>query len=72
MTTNERNYRTEINNGNEDYKISIADFIELISADNRMKDSFQEAITSENDLFFIACDFSIPVSMVKYFKKVGF
>lgn len=55
-----------------EYKISTVDFKAWLSNNSMGKDIFKKSlatIENEKDLYRIAFDFSIPVVMVKYFKK---
>lgn len=69
MMTNKEIYEKEINI-NKEYKISILQFLTEI----QQKDITEVFLKSllENDDYYTAVDFTIPLIMVKYFKKVGF
>ena len=71
MSNNERMYRNDINTENSYYKITTKQFKEDLS--NRQLELFEKALHDPDlDVFDIACDWSVPVSMVKYFQRVGF
>ena len=66
--TNRQRYEQDINH-NEDYRISIKAFREWLRAEN-MTEVFSRKLRDEGEsLYDIALDFSIPVAMVKYFKR---
>lgn len=67
MTVNERQYNEELNVV-EDYRTTKEQFIKDITASNQL-DDFKDAIRFYDDLYFIAVDWSIPIALVKYFKK---
>ena len=54
----------------EDYKTTIADFRTWLN-DNNMVDTFAERLQHPAlyDDYEIAVDFSIPLTMVRYFRK---
>lgn len=66
MTTNKIQYMKEINYDPE-YKITVKEFTEWL-AENNMEDTFNKMLKEEDD-YDIALDFSIPVTMVKYFRN---
>ena len=52
-----------------EYKITVVEFKEWLT-ENNMKDTFQNLLKDEDkDDYDIALDFSIPVTMVKYFRR---
>ena len=66
--TNRERYEQDINH-NADYRISIEAFREWLR-DKNMTEVFHKKLRDkEETLYDIALDFSIPVAMVKYFKK---
>lgn len=64
MTTREQ-YEFEILH-NDDYNISLAKFTNWVKD---YKEAFKHAL-EKRSIYETAVDFSIPVIMVKYFKKV--
>ena len=66
--TNRQRYERDINH-NEDYRISIKAFREWLSTENMTEVFHKKLRDKEETLYDIALDFSIPVAMVKYFKK---
>ena len=66
---NRADYMENLNNRNKDYKISINDFKKWLIKNDKMDYFIQEISYSEPDIFGIAIDFSIPVTMVKFFMK---
>lgn len=58
-------YVKEIAEQNSEYRTSIADFTEWLIRNN-MIDTFTRDLKSDD--YEVAVDFSIPVSMVKYFR----
>lgn len=69
MKTNEMIYRNEIN-VNPDYKTTKEDFIEWLYENNEVITFAHEIehIEDDSDRFAIAVDYSIPVTMVRYFE----
>ena len=68
---NKDRYQQDINRSNPDYRVSIEAFKNWLRAEN-MQETFNEMLRDrELTLYDIALDFSIPVSMVKYFKKTA-
>lgn len=66
--TNRERYERDINHS-DDYRISVKAFREWLRAEN-MTEIFHKKLRDEEEtLYDIALDFSIPVSMVKYFKQ---
>ena len=61
-------YNTEINK-DINYKISIADFISWLKEHNMLSSFITELnnINSDNDIYYIAVDYSIPYIMIRYF-----
>ena len=72
MSNNERTYRDDINTQQSYYKITIRDFIKDLSEEGLLDDFKKDIKDSFLNVFDIACDWSIPVIMVKYFQRVGF
>ena len=68
MTT-EKEYLQNMELDKEAYKISIAEFKKWLK-DFNLTDKFYRMLATES-VWFIATDFSIPVVMVKYFKKMA-
>jgi len=69
MTSRER-YMQEINVDPE-YRISIKEFTKWLE-DNDLYSTFMKMLNDPNeDVYDIAQDFSIPVSMVKYFLRTA-
>ena len=68
--TNKEIYNNEINT-NEEYNITVAEFTEWLEENNLTEHFTTEVnnITTEDDIYYIAVDYSIPVIMVKYFQK---
>lgn len=67
--SNTDRYNHDISHGNIDYKISIESFKNWLRAEN-LQETFNQMLKDrELTLYDIALDFSIPVSMVKYFKQ---
>ena len=66
--TNRQRYEHDINH-NEDYRISIKAFREWLRAENMTEVFDKKLRDKEETLYDLALDFSIPVAMVKYFKK---
>ena len=71
MMTNKEQYFNEINRC-EDYRTTIADFRAWLQ-DNNMEDTFNERLQHPSlyDDFELAVDFSIPLTMVRYFRKTA-
>ena len=66
--TNRERYERDINHS-DDYRITVKAFREWLRAEN-MTEVFSRKLRDEGEsLYDIALDFSIPVAMVKYFKK---
>lgn len=70
MLTNKEIYE-EVINVNKNFNISISDFSAWLEDNNYTKLFSEELdkIENENDLYYVAVDFTIPVSMVKYFLR---
>lgn len=68
---NRADYLENLNNRNEDYKVSISDFKKWLIENDKMDYFIKEISYAELEVFGIAIDFSIPVSMVKYFRRKG-
>ena len=66
--TNRQRYEHDINH-NEDYRISIKAFREWLRTENMTEVFHKKLRDKEETLYDIALDFSIPVAMVKYFKR---
>ncbi len=71
MMTNKEQYFNEINHC-EDYRTTIADFRTWLH-DNSMEDTFNGMLRHPAlyDDYDIAVDFSLPLVMVKYFRKTA-
>lgn len=71
--TNRERYLDEISNRTPDYKVKITDFITWLIANNEV-DEFRHQLhliaIGDWDVYDTAFDFSIPVSMVRWLKKV--
>ena len=68
--TNRERYERDINHS-DDYRISVKAFREWLRAEN-MTEVFSKKLRDEGEsLYDIALDFSIPVAMVKYFKRTA-
>ena len=70
MNTNEYNYRKTIN-VDYDYKITIKQFTKWLKKNPAAQAELWETLEkiqklSVEDLYFIACDYKIPIIMVKY------
>lgn len=70
MLTNKEIYE-EVINVNKNFNISISDFSVWLEDNNYTKLFSEELdkIENEDDLYYVAVDFTIPVSMVKYFLR---
>ncbi len=69
--TNREQYINELAKQDKDYRTTIKDFIRDIQTMGLTK-RFREDIKSigiHNDVYDIAVDYSIPVTMVKHFMK---
>ena len=66
--TNRQRYEHDINH-NDDYRISIKAFREWLRTENMTEVFHKKLRDKEETLYDIALDFSIPVAMVKYFKR---
>ena len=66
--TNRERYERDINHS-DDYRISIKAFREWLTTENMTEVFVKKLRDKEETLYDIALDFSIPVAMVKYFKK---
>lgn len=68
----EEQYRREVNKS-KDYKISKEDFIKFLESDEKTKKTFYrklEWLEEEEDyIYYIAVDYSIPITMIKYFRR---
>lgn len=69
INNNEITYRKQINI-DKDYKISIKDFIKWLKEYGEVE-GFKKELAAYDD-YSIATDYSIPVTMVKYFRKNTF
>ena len=67
--TNRQRYEQDINNGNPDYRVTVTAFGAWLD-EAQMRELFHKMLT-DRDLteYDIALDFSIPIVMVKYFKR---
>ena len=61
-------YIAEMREQPDQYKTTIADFKEWLVNNNYVEDFKKAMRFIDNDEFFVAVDYGIPVSMVKYFK----
>ena len=69
MSANYKSYTADISNGVDDYRISVKGFVKWL-AENSLAERFRAEIANPgNSLYDIAYDYSIPVSMVKYFTR---
>lgn len=70
MLTNKEIYE-EVINVNKNFNISISDFSAWLEDNNYTKLFSEELdkIENEDDLYYVAVDFTIPISMVKYFLR---
>ena len=68
MTT-EKEYLQNMELDKEAYRIGVTEFKQWLK-DFNLTDKFYRMLTTES-VWFIATDFSIPVIMVKYFKKMA-
>ena len=66
----ERDYVQEMEMNKEAYRISIAEFKQWLE-DFGAVEKFHKALATES-VWFVAIDYSIPVIMVKHFKKMAF
>lgn len=69
-TNNEIQYQHEMSKRVSDYIITVDGFLHDVKCAEQL-DDFEDAlncIETENDLFDVALDWSIPVIMVKYLK----
>lgn len=69
--TNRERYITDLARQDMDYRTSIKEFRQWVT-DHNMIDRFREDIRSigvHNDFYDIALDYSVPVSMIKFFMK---
>ena len=67
MNRNYKSYTADIANRVDDYRVSVKSFIEWLT-ENRMTEKFKTELRNpENSFYDIAYDYSIPVTMVKYF-----
>lgn len=62
-------YNSDMKLHNKDYHINLNKIYNWICADFEREDRFKNDMLSNNNLFALAIDYSIPVIMVKYFKK---
>lgn len=67
MMTNKERYMKEINSV-VDYKITINEFIDWIAIEHG-EEEFIKALDDE-DIYTTAVDYSIPIILIKYFKRV--
>jgi hypothetical protein len=75
--TNEEIYRNEINYNN-DYKVSLMNFTDWLYDHNSARKAYSEIIKkfakngfTDEDLYFVAVDYSIPIAMVKWFIMIN-
>ena len=52
-----------------DYQITVKDFMDWLLVDDFNFKGFLKSLAN-NNIFYTAIDFSIPVIMVKYFKRM--
>ena len=64
--TNKEIYENDMRTNNKEYAISLKEFKAWL-AENKMVD-FNEVLKNK-DNYYIAVDFSIPLTMVKYLKR---
>ena len=67
--TNYQGYIEDLTRQDKEYKTTIKEFTQWVT-DHNMIDRFREDIRSigiHNDIYDIALDYSIPVSMIKFF-----
>ncbi len=67
MTTNQKQYMEEINN-NEEYNITVEEFTQWLKENNEEKEFTKMLNNKDLDDYDIALDYTIPVTMVKYFR----
>lgn len=63
------NYNLDMKLHNKDYYINLDSMYDWVCADFEREDRFKNDMLSNNNLFALAIDYSIPVVMVKYFKR---
>lgn len=70
MTNNKKRYEREINTDSS-YKITISEFQKWLKTEEKRKEAFKKGlddiIRKINNYYDVAVDFSIPVTMVKFF-----
>lgn len=68
----EEQYRKEVDK-NKDYRISKEEFAKFLESDEKTKKSFYNKLEwleeEENYIYYIAVDYSIPITMVKHFHR---
>ena len=62
-------YNLDMKLHNKDYHINLDGMYDWICADFEREDRFKNDMLSNDNLFALAIDYSIPVVMVKYFKR---
>lgn len=62
-------YNFDMKLHNKDYRINLDGMYDWICADFERENRFKKDMLSNDNLFALAIDYSIPVVMVKYFKK---
>ena len=68
--TNKERYEQEISHC-DDYRITVKAFREWLTSENMTEELQRQLRDEELTLYDIALDFSIPVAMVKYFRKTA-
>ena len=63
-------YNNDMKFHKTDYQINLDSMYDWICASFEREDRFKKAILSNDNLFALAIDYSIPVIMVKYFKRM--
>jgi len=70
MTNNKKRYEREINT-DSNYKITISEFQKWLKTEEKRKEVFKaeldNVIRKINNYYDVAVDFSIPITMVKFF-----
>ena len=62
-------YNFDMKLHNKDYHINLDEMYDWICANFEREDKFKKDMLSNDNLFALAIDYSIPVIMVKYFKR---
>lgn len=66
MISNEMIYRKRINT-DKNYRISIKDFVKWLKEYGETEEFKKELVKYDN--YSIAIDYSVPITMIKYFRK---